>query len=234
MTDPFERTLSRSLRAYADARVRPIDPTAVAQHAIGVGRGPRRGLLIDPRLRATLFLAAALSGLLLAGLLWGAGSPRRPLADVSPTATVPSSPADPGSAGLTAFHWHVDWDASGLDGHVIPAIQGTMDASVVFEDRSDFMLVQGYGAGCIQSGRVDVNGDAISFVFAPRADLCRPIDPTAVPVRLALARTYAVGLRDCSPSASPPGSAPTDRGFCQSLILQDADGQRLLVLRAGR
>ena len=75
MTDPtFETLLSRELRAYAEAGIRPIDRFAIAEETIASGRTMprwRRGWGLAP-MRGNRVLVPLLVGLLLAALAGGA------------------------------------------------------------------------------------------------------------------------------------------------------------------
>lgn len=152
-------------------------------------------------------------------------------APVVPGVAAPAS-ADPGVALLRQFRWWLDWDATGLDGVAIRTI-GPIGSLLTFDSESAFTMWQGYGGGCdLVHGEFAVDGANLTFLYEHSPGGCDGSGPQAVHARLGAVRHFVAGLADCSPSALPPAAAPSSAVFCQTLILQAADGSRLLVYRA--
>jgi len=178
MPDPtFDTLLSRQLRQYAEAGVRPIDRFAIAEETIGSGRTVarwRRGLGLVPK-RGNRVLVPLLVGLLLAALAGGAllvgGRLLAPTtsrhAYLNELVSAPDLPRPMGAPTVVTL----------LDGRVLVMTNSGLPNTALLYDPSTGLSVPagpmvspdrvlGSAVG-LRDGRILVTGDGVSEIFDP-------------------------------------------------------------------
>ena len=236
MDDRFQAMLARQLSAYADARVRPIDPVRVAAAAVVSPPRRRATLLPEPwlipaRAHWSVLVAGAILALGAAlVLVTGGGHPV-----TAPPTNAPSgstSPIASDAAGvdlrlsiLENAAWPLDYAASGLDPRVDPGIQGEMASSIRFTD-GRFDGGTGYGGGCdLFKGTFTIQGDGLRLTFETLRQACGKGSPQQIVERLVATRRFA--LTGCTGPLDGPSPNPGLR--CGTLTLFPDSGIGLLV-----
>ena len=231
--DRIDEMLSQQLRRYADRRVRPVDPMAIATAAVvpkparrlpWIRVAPRRGGAIRLALVASLLVLAG--GLLLAGP--GGGPPQSTPGQTASPGPEPTGRAD----ALLAGHWGLDFVSSGLDPQVLKGMEHGLGSSLRFSP-GGFRGAIGYGGGCaIYEGTFSVTAipsvlsGEIQFAFTKLRQTCTDGTPQRVVDALIGARRFA--LMDCAPV--PVASTGEDL-FCRTLLIGDEVDANVLVYR---
>jgi hypothetical protein len=230
--DAFEARLSQGLRAYANARVRAVDPVLVAAWAVAP---PRPGWLPAARPRGlrlrviALAFGAALLALAAASMLGGFGSPPPP----SPTAIEASPPPVPFPTGridaLLFGDWSLDFAASDLDPRPNKRLDMDIGSSIRFS-HGGFSGGTGYAGGCSSyegtftesTASESVLSGRIRLAFTSVSQNCDAGSPGQILDGLVGARRFS--LQDCTQT---PGTSNPEQVTCGTLRL---DGDFELVV----
>ena len=233
VNDRFDDLLSAQLRAYADRRVRPFEPMAIAQAALAPMAGRRLPWRREASGRGRALAFAFVAGIVvLAGGLLAAGWTRTPSPQPTPSASpgpVPTARAD----ALLAGDWFLDFTSSGLDGHVNPDLPGEIGALLRFSHGGWFGGM-GYGGGCATYegtfsaalAAPSALGGELRFVFTALNQGCGEGTPQRVVEDLVGARRFV--LMDCAPV---PGASDAEDLRCRTLRIGDDVDTNVLVYR---
>jgi hypothetical protein len=236
MPDRFEVNLARQLTAYADTRVRPIDPIQVAIEAgASAAHRPIRFPLAKrpaPVSFRWIALAAAVTLGLAGAVLFAIGSNRVTV----PPATTPSPPGSP-SASVAAVDlrpailmatWGLDFAGSGIDQQVSSQFPSGLGSSITFTE-GRFIGGTGMGGGCDSfAGTYSVNGDELRLTFDLLRQGCGSGSPQQIVERLVGTRRYQ--LTECTGPFVE--ASPGARTTCGTLTLFPDNGSGLLIYRS--
>lgn len=223
--DRFEARLQAGLRAYADARVRPVDPFTLARSVVEAGRPltPLQEVFGGRSGRLTLLWLAAILALLMAGITLvasGGLTPKRPIAVAAPTTS-------PTVVQLEAYNWQLDIPGSGI---TIASPQPFGWASELELHRGTFSTWTGAGGGCdVLVGTYAATGADVAFtVPISTSDGCTYLGTEQLRPRLARVVSYEISLTN---SCVNPSAEPTTL-FGAQLCLLDRSGAVVLAYRA--
>jgi hypothetical protein len=237
MSDSFEVRLANELRAFADARTRPVDAMAVAQRAIGNRVALPWRAAMPPRLRLGALLAAAAVTLLLIGYAFGVGSSRRPLPEPSPTRSGPAFvlPTPVSSSELASSVgglWWLDWGASGLTVPHAGGPNGPEVVSLLIFTPNAVLIEQGAGGGCDQiAAPYALDGGHLTIDLAATASTCTEREAITAVQRVGQTASFTRGTEPCALPFADPQASTAPNPACRTLRLLNANGQLLSVYR---